>query len=51
MNIINGICLLIWIVLGIMGIISCVNGYEINPISFICAAIVCIVHYIEKLGG
>ena len=51
MNAINGICLAIWISLAAMGVIFCFKGYKVNPITFICAAIICIMHYIEKLCG
>lgn len=45
----NWVCLIAWIIVLVIGIIMCCMSRPINPISFMCAASVCCVHYAEKI--
>lgn len=45
----NIIMLGIWIFQLVYGIVNVVNGTNINPIVFICAVLICILHYIEEI--
>ena len=49
MNVINYICLFCWIFMAVLGIISAAKGYKISYVSYICATIICIVYYIERI--
>lgn len=44
----NAFMLAIWIFQLIYGIVHIVNGTNIHPFIFICAVIICIIHYIEE---
>ena len=44
-KIMNVICLAIWIFELVLGIVAVCIGNTINPIVFICATSVCILHY------
>lgn len=46
----NIICLVIWILLFVYGIVAAFGAIAISPITFICATVMCILHYIEKLN-
>lgn len=43
----NVLCLIIWIVLGIDGLYSCIKGLDVNKVVHMCAILICILHYIE----
>lgn len=45
----NIFMLLIWLSQLAFGIISLINGTPIHPFVFICAVIVCIVHYLTEI--
>lgn len=45
----NILMLGIWIVQLVFGIVNAVNGTKINPFIFICAVVVCIIHYIQEI--
>lgn len=46
---VNIICLVVWSIALILGIIGAINGTEISPVSYICAVLICIMHYTEEL--
>lgn len=45
----NLACFIIWIIMGVFAIAHLVKNEPVNPISYFCAVIVCIVLYAEKL--
>ena len=45
----NIICLVIWSIALILGVICMVIDTEISPVSYICAVLICIMHYAEEL--
>lgn len=45
----NIFALACWVILLIFGIVASCGVTTIHPISFICADIVCILHYVENL--
>ena len=45
----NTICLVIWSIDLIFGVICMVVDTEISPVSYICAVLICIMHYAEEL--
>ena len=45
----NILMLGIWIFQLVFGIVNIVNGTNINPWIFICAVIICIIHYIQEI--
>lgn len=50
MKAMNIICLLIWILQFIYGIIALCGKATITPIAFMCAVLICIFHHIEEIG-
>ena len=51
MGIMNAVCLAIWIYLLTTGFVAAVNREKISPFLFICAALICVVHYIWRIWG
>lgn len=49
MEIMNFICLIIWILQLVSETIKIVNGKPVSPTVTICAILVCIMMYIDKL--
>ncbi len=45
----NGFCLGLWIFQLVFGIMAACGKVTVSPISFICAVLICILHYIEKM--
>lgn len=45
----NGLCLGIWIFEFVFGIAAAFGKVTVSPIAFICAVLICILHYIEKM--
>jgi hypothetical protein len=45
----NVICLVIWIISLIYGIVCAVNGTRITPVSYVFATMICVLHYVEEL--
>ena len=43
------ICLILWVLVLIFGILAWCGIMTIHPLSYICAAASCCLHYIEKL--
>ena len=43
------VCLLIWIFQLVLGIKALLTGEEINPLIFLCAVMVCILHYLQEI--
>lgn len=46
----NILCLIIWSMWLWHGIDCCVNKKEVSKVGFICAVLVCILHFIEKIA-
>ena len=47
----NLVCLFIWIGWLIVGIVNIAQDKPLNPIVYICACIVCICSYLEKMSN
>lgn len=45
----NGLCLGLWIFQLVFGIMAACFEVTVSPITFICAVLICILHYIEKI--
>ena len=45
----NLICLIIWVILGIWGVVHVVKNERVHPFTYLYAVIVCICSYLEKL--
>ena len=45
----NILMLGIWIFQLVFGIVKAANGTNIHPSVFVCAVLICIMHYIEKI--
>lgn len=45
----NGLCLAIWIFQFVFGILAACGKATIHPIAFICAVVICILHYIDEI--
>lgn len=45
----NGLCLGIWIFQFVFGVAAACGKVNVSPIAFICATLICILHYIEKI--
>lgn len=43
------ICLLIWIFQLVLGTKALLTGEEIHPLIFLCAVMVCIMHYLQEI--
>lgn len=48
-KVINVICLVLWITQLVFGILAVCGVVTVSPIAFICAVLICILHYIEKI--
>lgn len=46
----NIFCLICWIIMLIEGLIRIAKKKEINKVAYICAMIVCILHYLGRIG-
>lgn len=51
MKLFDYICFGIWIFLAIFGVVAAVVGIPISHVSFICATVICILHYAERIWG
>lgn len=49
MEFMNLVCLVIWIAQFIFGIMAACGKATVHPVVFICAVIVCILHYLEEI--
>lgn len=49
MEIMNFICLIIWILQLVVATVKVVNGKPVSPVVAICAILVCIMMYIDKI--
>ena len=49
MNAIYVICLVIWIIQFVYGIVNIINKEETNSLLYVLAVFMCILHYVEKL--
>lgn len=45
----NIVCLLIWIFQLVLGIRALVTGEQIPPLMFLCAVMICILHYLQEV--
>lgn len=45
----NGLCLGIWIFQLVFGIVAACGKVTISPIVFICAVLICILHYTKEM--
>lgn len=46
----NIFCLICWIIMFLHGIIQVIRKKEINKVAYIGAMIICIFHYLERIG-
>lgn len=46
----NLFCLICWVILLIEGIIRVIKKKEINKVAYICAMIICILHYLVRIN-
>ena len=42
-------CLIIWIIQLIDGTVKVFKDEKVNPCVFICAVLICILHYVERI--
>lgn len=47
----NIFCLVVWVLSLIVTVVQAVNKEPISPVSGICAMLVCIIYYLEKILG
>ena len=45
----NILCLIIWIGWFIYGIYCCIEKKEVSKVGFMCAVIICILEYLERI--
>ena len=45
----NGLCLGIWIFQLVVGVAAACCKVNVSPVAFICATLICILHYVEKI--
>ena len=43
------LCLVIWILNTVLAVNAMVNNEQISPVVTICALIVCVLHYLERI--
>ena len=49
MNAMYIVCLIIWIIQFVYGIVNIINNEETNSLLYVLSVFMCILHYVEKL--